>query len=199
MGRVFILKEYHMVKKTYKITVKGLRASDRRSDETLCFEADIYVNGRKAGWAENDGKGGMTNWHFDDRKLEKDIAEWAKTQPKEDAGFEDNPGHPYMMDVTLESMIDKAAYAVYNAGVEARAKTKSAAAFRRKLSKVVAYRLVGKPYKEREYHAYTLSKEDPDGAVFVAGMARKYGRAGYVLITERSQAEGPQEALPTVA
>jgi hypothetical protein len=33
------------------------------SEETICFTADIYVDGKKAGHAKNDGHGGSTFYH----------------------------------------------------------------------------------------------------------------------------------------
>jgi len=44
-----------------KIELKALKYSDFASQETHCFEANIYIDGKKEGWAENDGRGGMTN------------------------------------------------------------------------------------------------------------------------------------------
>jgi hypothetical protein len=44
-----------------KIELKALKYSDFASQETHCFHANIYIDGKKAGWAENNGHGGMTN------------------------------------------------------------------------------------------------------------------------------------------
>ena len=46
-----------------KIELKALKYSDFASQETHCFHANIYIDGKKAGWAENDGRGGMTSIH----------------------------------------------------------------------------------------------------------------------------------------
>jgi hypothetical protein len=44
-----------------KIELKALKYSDFASQETHCFHANVYIDGKKAGWAENNGHGGMTN------------------------------------------------------------------------------------------------------------------------------------------
>jgi len=46
-----------------KIELKALKYSDFASQETHCFHANIYIDGKKAGWAENNGHGGMTSIH----------------------------------------------------------------------------------------------------------------------------------------
>lgn len=43
-----------------KIELKALKYSDFASQETHCFQANIYIDGKKRGTADNDGRGGMT-------------------------------------------------------------------------------------------------------------------------------------------
>lgn len=43
-----------------KIELKALKYSDFASQETHCFQAQIYIDGKKRGTADNDGRGGMT-------------------------------------------------------------------------------------------------------------------------------------------
>jgi hypothetical protein len=51
-----------------KIELKNVKFSDFASEETNCFRADVYVNGKKAGYCNNDGHGGCTNVHVDNQK-----------------------------------------------------------------------------------------------------------------------------------
>lgn len=46
-----------------KIELKALKYSDFASQETHCFQANIYIDGVKRGTADNDGRGGMTSIH----------------------------------------------------------------------------------------------------------------------------------------
>lgn len=45
------------------VELRRLIYSDRLSEETLCFTADVYVSGVKVGFAKNDGRGGNTHVH----------------------------------------------------------------------------------------------------------------------------------------
>jgi len=43
-----------------KLELKKVKIFLPGSQETICFTADIYANGKKVGYAENDGHGGCT-------------------------------------------------------------------------------------------------------------------------------------------
>jgi len=67
-----------------KIELKNIKYSDWGSEETHCFKADLYLNGKKIGHAENDGKGGNTNYYGIEHHWSKDIKlmeEYCKTLP----------------------------------------------------------------------------------------------------------------------
>jgi len=46
-----------------KIELKKISFNERMSEETNCFVADLYINGKKAGYCKNDGRGGCTEYH----------------------------------------------------------------------------------------------------------------------------------------
>lgn len=46
-----------------KIELKNIEYSERMSEETNCFAADLYINGKCVGVASNQGHGGPTNYH----------------------------------------------------------------------------------------------------------------------------------------
>lgn len=48
-----------------EITLKNLKVIKCMSEETTCFQATVYVDGKKAGTAQNDGHGGCTYCHLD--------------------------------------------------------------------------------------------------------------------------------------
>ena len=62
-----------------EITLKDISHNERLSEETNCFSATIYIDGKKAGEASNHGHGGPTMIH--PRKLEQKIHAYAKTLP----------------------------------------------------------------------------------------------------------------------
>lgn len=71
-----------------KITVKNVKVAEFASEETLCFEATVYIDGKRGFTAHNQGHGGSNMYHpikkgddFDRSLL--DAAEaWVKKQPE---------------------------------------------------------------------------------------------------------------------
>ena len=53
------------------ITLKSIKVCKFASQETLCFEANIYIDGKKVGFVSNQGHGGSNMYHFTDRDVEK--------------------------------------------------------------------------------------------------------------------------------
>ncbi len=60
-----------------EIALKNISYSERLSEETNCFSATIYIDGKKAGEASNHGHGGPTM--IRPRELEQKIDAYAKT------------------------------------------------------------------------------------------------------------------------
>jgi hypothetical protein len=87
-----------------KIELKRISFSERMSEETNCFSADLYINGKKVGYCENRGCGGCTDYNGnteEDRKLIKEAEAYCKALPKvrsEELNIE--------YDMTLEHFID---------------------------------------------------------------------------------------------
>jgi len=87
-----------------KIELKNITYNERMSEETLCFVADLYINGKKVGECKNDGRGGGNDYRgytHEDNKIIAEAEAYCKTLPKvksETYNFEYQP--------TLESVID---------------------------------------------------------------------------------------------
>lgn len=67
-----------------KLELKNVKINEAFSEETLMFKADLYVNGKKVAYAENDGRGGCTFYREYSRELRPIIAqaeEYCKTLP----------------------------------------------------------------------------------------------------------------------
>ena len=62
-----------------KIEVRNVKHSAFASEETLCFEATVYIDGKRAGTAHNQGHGGATE--FDPHECEARLDAYAKTLP----------------------------------------------------------------------------------------------------------------------
>lgn len=67
-----------------KIELKKIKINLAFSEETTMFKAEIYVNGINAGYAQNDGHGGCTDYraHYDENekkaRLNKELIEKAE-------------------------------------------------------------------------------------------------------------------------
>lgn len=64
-----------------KIELKSLKIHDDISEDSLCFSANMYLDGKKRGKVSNDGRGGPHRFHFDDRETGIAFDLWAKDQP----------------------------------------------------------------------------------------------------------------------
>lgn len=87
------------------IELRKVKIYPRLSEETLAFNADVYIDGKKRGTAENTGKGGCTSiWP---RDLEDQLVAYAKTLPQRVADNVTNKdGTPFTYDVTCDHLID---------------------------------------------------------------------------------------------
>jgi len=63
-----------------KIELKSIKYSEFASHETSCFEAAVYIDGKRAGTVENNGQGGCNFYH--PHELEEALKAHAKTLPK---------------------------------------------------------------------------------------------------------------------
>jgi len=71
--------------KTYsfhsRFALAALKVSDFASEETLCFQASITLDGKKVGTASNDGHGGCDRIHFTDKAARTLFTEEAAKLP----------------------------------------------------------------------------------------------------------------------
>lgn len=88
-----------------KIELKKISFSERQSDETNCFVADLYINGKKVGTCDNGGRGGPTDYHGDspaNNAIIKEAEKYCKALPKVRSEALD-----FEYDMTLEHFIDE--------------------------------------------------------------------------------------------
>lgn len=64
-----------------KIELKNVKHSEFASHETNCFEATIYIDGKRAGTVSNQGSGGPHFYH--PHTIEEAINAYARTLPKQ--------------------------------------------------------------------------------------------------------------------
>ena len=89
-----------------KVELKGLQIVERMSEETMCFTANVYVDGKKAGHAENRGTGGSTDVRIAPPELAKKVEEYGKTLvPPEYKGF--TSGTEWLVDQLVDAVAQK--------------------------------------------------------------------------------------------
>jgi hypothetical protein len=88
-----------------KIELKNVKYAAFASQETSCFEATVYVDGKKAGTADNNGRGGPTTvrpWPLAER-----INAYAATLPGTVTEYKNSDGSVFVMKQTAETIIDR--------------------------------------------------------------------------------------------
>jgi len=125
-----------------KIELKNIKVNLAFSEETTMFKADVFVNGKKVAFAENDGHGGCTHYNrYPDKDnsnlaILKQAEEFAKTLPS--TICEIGSGKTFEINSTLENLIDT----MINDFVNHKDKLK----FEKKLNKAMETKIVwGKP------------------------------------------------------
>jgi hypothetical protein len=93
-----------------KIELKNVKVNEAFSEETTCFIADVFINGKKVAHAKNDGRGGCTDYYPYEgkRELLKQAELFCKGLPKREFTFGDITRE---FDQTLESVIDDLVFA----------------------------------------------------------------------------------------
>jgi len=90
------------------VEIKNIKISLGNSDETYCFNADIYADGKKVGYAKNNGRGGNTDYNrypkfsYDDIR---DIENYFKSMPCKEYTLNNEI---FKMNYSLENFIDEA-------------------------------------------------------------------------------------------
>jgi hypothetical protein len=90
-----------------KLELKAIKHSEFASEETFCYQANLYLNGKKVAQVSNQGFGGCDSQDFDSSDIEKAVNDYFKTLPKRiitmgKSGHEVF-GEPIELDADLES------------------------------------------------------------------------------------------------
>ena len=84
-----------------KIQLKNVKINDSFSEETICFKADVFVNGKKIAYAENEGRGGCTfiGAYPEKRSELAELEKYCKSLPKRVSEYGE-------FDSDIESVVD---------------------------------------------------------------------------------------------
>lgn len=64
-----------------KLELKNVKVHEDMSEETTCFSATLWVNGKRAASCRNDGIGGSTHVCFDNHATRDEVVRWCKDNP----------------------------------------------------------------------------------------------------------------------
>jgi hypothetical protein len=92
-----------------KIQLKNIKYSEWVSEETACYQANIYLNGKHVGYCSNDGKGGCTSYNRIpnvDYKVIQAMEEYCKGLPPIEYDSNIRKGSKFTINMTLEHYLD---------------------------------------------------------------------------------------------
>jgi hypothetical protein len=106
-----------------KLELKNVKINETFSEETLMFMADLFVNGKKVGYANNDGRGGCTSYNAYEgqREVLKQAEAFALTLP---STFHEFGGKVHEFKSSLESWIDDTVNKIADQKANAKAEKK---------------------------------------------------------------------------
>ncbi len=85
-----------------KVDLKNVKVSQFASHETACFQATLYIDGKRAATVDNSGQGGPNFYHFDDRALERAFHAYCEGLPPRPSPFED---FPYSLPMNADMLV----------------------------------------------------------------------------------------------
>lgn len=97
---------------TTTFTLKNLKVCEWASEETTCFTATLYVNGKRVGTCSNDGHGGCNRYDFNDTTYAELATEWlweADVKFCEEIGYPKSDRAEFKpdFDVLISNLIDQ--------------------------------------------------------------------------------------------
>ena len=156
-----------------KIELKKIKVSESQSEETTAFTADIYIDGKNAGYAKNDGHGGCTligSYESKGRELLESAEAYCATLPSKVI-----KGLKGLFKVDLESLVDDLLYEHLNAKEAARI----AKRLPKDMIKGVCYKTDG-GYVVQNFKGYTLIQlmTIPNGVAAVIKLIKRFKSEG---------------------
>jgi hypothetical protein len=136
-----------------KLELKNVKINEAFSEETLMFKADLFVNGKKVAYAENDGRGGCTYYNVysvELRPILKEAEDYCKTLPSKFVTYGEKT---IEIKSDLEHWIDTIVYEISN--------KKEAEKFKKKLAKDMLKGICygnDNGYKILSWKGYTLEQ-----------------------------------------
>ena len=89
--------------------MKNIKICEFASEETTCFQASLWIDGRKAADVSNGGTGGGNSYYFDDHDLERRFNEHCSGLPPYELPgglYKEPDGSPMMVDQDADGVVN---------------------------------------------------------------------------------------------
>lgn len=93
-----------------KLEVKSVKIAKFASEETLCYEATVYIDGKPKFTARNDGHGGCSMFHRTANGTREDIAAaeaFCASLPNDPSEFFPDEGCPIDLDYAVTTLVTR--------------------------------------------------------------------------------------------
>lgn len=90
-----------------KIELKRFSYSERLSEETSAFAADVWIDGKNVGYAKNDGHGGCTIVQINPLELREKVEAYARTLMPDDLKVLGFSGTEHIIDEMVEAELQR--------------------------------------------------------------------------------------------
>lgn len=90
-----------------RISLKGVKYFAAGSEETNCFVATVYFDGKKVGSAQNDGHGGATLIHYTSPQVAAEVQAYAASLPEHTYQYGETKGsYPSSDETVVDGLVD---------------------------------------------------------------------------------------------
>jgi hypothetical protein len=177
VGLFFCLIFASLIKtNSMKLELKNIKVNLTFSEETTMFQADIFANGKKIGYANNDGHGGCTwyNRYPNQEEAMKAAEAYVQTLPSD---FYEFRGEKHEIKMNLEHWIDKQ--------IDAYVTAKETAKFEKKMETHIIIKRTNGNYSEIGYGTKVKIKDlSHDNFVRLVNAAKASLKEGDVVLNK---------------
>ena len=147
------------------IELKKIKFSEHLSEETNAFTADLYINGKNAGYVKNDGHGGCTDYYPNEgmRELVNEAEQFCLTLPPINYGT-------FQIDMNLENKIDQ----LFEEWLKSKDEAKLQKKLQKDMLKGICFKIDG-GYSISSWKGHTLATllQNPNGKQAVKNHLKK--------------------------
>lgn len=141
-----------------RVELRRFKSYPRLSEETVAFNADLWIDGKKVAEASNDGHGGPNFLHFSDRAVEQSFYDYCASLPDEQSEYGPlKMNADFFVSILVEKEEKKAWF---------KRQSRNKVLFRKATDGQDAFSTVGFKAGQREAAIAHVQKKYPDAVIF---------------------------------